>query len=198
MHKVFISYHHQNDQYYKDRLVEAAEQYSIFIDASVDTGDISDHPSDQAIRETIRDEYLRDSTVTDCPGWKRNPAAQARRLGDLLQHARWKSEQEVGDPSDQPARHVRSRTHSPRRRKAGGISRRDFMDDVRYAKTVRRAISRDAGRIVDNLIEPKAKISVLPWSRVDLDTLRFRSTRRLVLGLAAEYDLSRPMRRANS
>ena len=59
MHKVFISYHHQHDQYYKDRLVEAAEQYSIFVDASVDTRDISDHLSDQAIRETIRDEYLR-------------------------------------------------------------------------------------------------------------------------------------------
>ena len=38
MHKVFISYHHQNDQYYRDCLVEAGEQYSIFIDASVDTG----------------------------------------------------------------------------------------------------------------------------------------------------------------
>ena len=64
MHKVFISYHHQNDQLYKDRLVDLAEQCSIFIDASVDTGDISDHLSDQSIRETIRDEYLRDSTVT--------------------------------------------------------------------------------------------------------------------------------------
>ena len=64
MHKVFISYHHQNDQYYKDWLVEFAERHSIFVDASVDTRDISDHLSDQAIRETIRDHYLRDSTVT--------------------------------------------------------------------------------------------------------------------------------------
>ena len=31
---------------------------------SVDTGDISDNLSDQAIREKICDEYLRDSTVT--------------------------------------------------------------------------------------------------------------------------------------
>ncbi|MCE2508871.1 MAG: TIR domain-containing protein [Nitrosopumilaceae archaeon] len=36
MHKVFISYHH-NDQPYKDKLVEFAEKHRIFIDKSVDT-----------------------------------------------------------------------------------------------------------------------------------------------------------------
>ena len=64
MHKVFISYHHYRDQDYKDELVTFAEQHSIFIDASVDTGDVSDDLSDEKIREIIRDEYLRDSTVT--------------------------------------------------------------------------------------------------------------------------------------
>ena len=37
---------------------------SLFIDTSVDTGGISDSLSDESIREKIRDEYLRDSTVT--------------------------------------------------------------------------------------------------------------------------------------
>lgn len=64
MHKVFISYHHENDQWYKDYLVELGRQHSIFIDKSVDTGNISDDLSDQRIREKIRDEYLQDSTVT--------------------------------------------------------------------------------------------------------------------------------------
>ena len=64
MHKVFISYHHANDQYYKECLVNMGKYYEIFIDRSVDTGDISDNLTDQAIREKIRDEYLRDSTVT--------------------------------------------------------------------------------------------------------------------------------------
>ena len=40
MHKVFISYYHKDDQWYKERLVELGWQHSIFIDASVDTGDI--------------------------------------------------------------------------------------------------------------------------------------------------------------
>ena len=64
MHKVFISYHHLNDQWYKDELVRIGEQNAIFIDASVDTGDIQDHLTDEVIRQKIRDEYLRDSTVT--------------------------------------------------------------------------------------------------------------------------------------
>lgn len=41
-HKVFISYHHANDQWAKDRLIELNECYDIFIDCSVDTGDIPD------------------------------------------------------------------------------------------------------------------------------------------------------------
>ena len=64
MHKVFISYHHLNDQGYKENLVRFGEENQIFIDGSVDTGDISDDLPSQTIREIIRDDYLRDSTVT--------------------------------------------------------------------------------------------------------------------------------------
>ena len=64
MHKVFISYHHNNDQWAKDHLVTLNKKYGIFIDKSVDTGDINDDLPDETIRVKIRDEYLRDSTVT--------------------------------------------------------------------------------------------------------------------------------------
>ena len=64
MHKVFISYHHENDQSYKNELVTLGEQEGIFISQSVDIGDISDDLTDEAIRIKIRDEYLQDSTVT--------------------------------------------------------------------------------------------------------------------------------------
>jgi hypothetical protein len=64
MHKVFISYHHLNDQGYKEALVRFGEENNIFIDGSVDTGDISDDLPSQTIRQIIRDDYLRDSTVT--------------------------------------------------------------------------------------------------------------------------------------
>ncbi len=63
-HRVFISYHHANEQSHKDELVRRGEEHQIFVDQSVDTGDISDEQSDERIREKIRDEYLRDLSVT--------------------------------------------------------------------------------------------------------------------------------------
>ncbi len=64
MHKAFISYHHASDQMYKQALLDINRQHSLFLDASVDTDDIDEDLDDQAIRRIIRDEYLRDSTVT--------------------------------------------------------------------------------------------------------------------------------------
>lgn len=63
-HKCFISYHHENDQYYKNYLSDWAKENNVFIDDSVETGDISDSLRDDEIREIIRDEYLRNTTVT--------------------------------------------------------------------------------------------------------------------------------------
>lgn len=61
-HKVFISYHHDLDQYYKDRFVSLFSH--ILEDWSVGDGDIPDHLPPETIRQKIRDEWLRDSTVT--------------------------------------------------------------------------------------------------------------------------------------
>ena len=63
-HKVFISYHDANDGSYKESLLLLNRAYALFVDASVDTGGIDDTLPDQRIREIIRDDYLRDSTVT--------------------------------------------------------------------------------------------------------------------------------------
>ena len=63
-HKVFISYHDANDGSYKESLLLLNRAYDLFVDASVDTGGIDDTLPDQRIREIIRDDYLRDSTVT--------------------------------------------------------------------------------------------------------------------------------------
>ena len=41
LHRVFISYHHKNDQMYKEILVSNYNNI-LFIDGSVDTGDIPD------------------------------------------------------------------------------------------------------------------------------------------------------------
>lgn len=61
-HKVFISYHHKNDSQYINLLRNKYGQN--FLDCSVDTGDIHDSKTDEQIRQIIRDEYIRDATVT--------------------------------------------------------------------------------------------------------------------------------------
>ena len=96
MHKVFISHHHGNDQWYKEKLVEFGEEYSIFVDRSVDTGDIPDEWTDQQIRREIRDRYLRDSTVTVVFGRERDEAPKTRRLGNSFEHVRRFGEQAIG------------------------------------------------------------------------------------------------------
>ncbi|MGK7286085.1 TIR domain-containing protein [Buttiauxella agrestis] len=62
-HKVFISYHHANDQLYKNNLEEMNKEHDIFINRSVSLGDIDEDEDAQKIREIIRDDYLRDTSV---------------------------------------------------------------------------------------------------------------------------------------
>ena len=60
-HKVFVSYHHENDQEYKDLLVE--EMSVEIMDRSVEDGDIDDRLGTEAIWEKIRNEHIADATV---------------------------------------------------------------------------------------------------------------------------------------
>ena len=64
MHHVFVSFHHDNDQGYKDNLVAWAEEKKVFIDDSVDMGEIPDDWDAEKIRKYIRDNHLKSSTVT--------------------------------------------------------------------------------------------------------------------------------------
>lgn len=61
-HRVFISYHHLGDQDFKDEFVR--EFAPVLLDWSVRRGDIPDGLPTETIRQRIRDEHLRDSTVT--------------------------------------------------------------------------------------------------------------------------------------
>ena len=60
-HKVFVSYHHENDQQYRDRLVE--EMAADVIDRSVGDGDIDERLRTEDIWEKIRDEHISDASV---------------------------------------------------------------------------------------------------------------------------------------
>jgi hypothetical protein len=65
IHKIFLSYHHENDQSYKNIFeLRFRNRFGRIITRSVQIGDISPSSSDETIRTRIRDDYLRDSSVT--------------------------------------------------------------------------------------------------------------------------------------
>lgn len=68
-HKVFISYYHHDDQYYKNYLINMKEYtyygfQSVFEDCSVHEDEIDDTGlTSERIRQIIRDDYIREATV---------------------------------------------------------------------------------------------------------------------------------------
>jgi hypothetical protein len=71
-----VSYHHSSDQGYRNRFENLfANIYDVVISKSVQIGDIDPHLTTESVRQKIRDEYLRDSTVTvvliGAETWKR-------------------------------------------------------------------------------------------------------------------------------
>lgn len=64
-HRVFVSYYHDEDQYYREWFERLfANIHDIMVSESVEIGDIPPNLSTERVRQIIRDEYLRDSTVT--------------------------------------------------------------------------------------------------------------------------------------
>lgn len=64
-HNVFISYHHENDEYYKNEFEKLfSGVYDILETKAVSDGDISPYESTEATRQKIRDEFIRSASVT--------------------------------------------------------------------------------------------------------------------------------------
>ena len=66
-HRVFVSYYHAEDQGYRDRFERLfVDTHDIMVSESIEIGDIDPNLSlsTEQIRKIIRDDYLRDSTVT--------------------------------------------------------------------------------------------------------------------------------------
>lgn len=200
MHKVFISYHHDNDQWYKEELVKFGKQHSIFVDRSVDTGDIPNEWTDQQIRREVRDRYLRDSTVTVVlvgretrrrkhVDWEIHSSmydgSVNRRSGVVVVNLPGISENQFTAPyGDEEKRllypEIKSWIHIDKR--AEYEHRYPHMPD----------------RIIDNLVKPNVRISVVPWRKINGSTLEFLIESAFRYRSNCPYDLSRPMRRANS
>ena len=61
-HKVFVSYHHDGDEGYKNTFCRMLG--TDIIDKSVEDGDINPYVKTETIRQKIRDEFIADATVT--------------------------------------------------------------------------------------------------------------------------------------
>ena len=107
MHKVFISYHHGNDQLYKEKLVEFGERYSLF------RGSIRRHGRHPGRVDRSADPSRDQRQVSQgfdgdcCVGRERDEATKTRRFGNSLEHVRRFGEQMIGGGSLQPPGNLR-------------------------------------------------------------------------------------------
>jgi hypothetical protein len=202
MRNVFISFHHARDQDFKDYLVRSGVHHGIFQDWSVDTGDISDDLDDETIRARIRDECLRDSTVTIVlVGLEtRNRKHVDWELYSSMFNGPINKQSGVlvinlpaANSSYYTAAHgdLEKRTIYPENTSWVTINTRQMYEE-RYPYM--------PDRIIDNLLAPKAKISVVNWSKIERDPpkLSFLVEATHQDREACEYDLSKPLRRRNA
>jgi len=200
MHKVFISYHHANDQSYKNALIKYNDEHRIFIDGSVDTGEISDDLTDEAIREKIRDDFLADSTVT---------IVLVGTETKNRKHVDWEIYSSMRDGLVNKKSGILAitlpTTNCTHFTAAHTEEKQIVYPDVTsWTSITERSVYEQRypylpARIIDNLLAPKAKVSVTNWDRLTtpqrLSTLIECAYNHRA---ACEYDLRRSMRRADS
>ena len=198
-HKVFISFCHK-DQRYKDALVMLGKVHDIFVDKSVDTGDILENQTDERIRTEIRDDYLRDSTVTIVL-----IGADTKRR----KHVDWEIHSSMYDGKTNkrsgilavnlptlPPREQSVRVAHDGEKVAVYPDIKDWTSlDSREKLAAKYPHMPD--RLLDNL--DKAKISVTTWDYIqEPRRLRFLIDAAFKDRDSCRYDLGRPMRRRNS
>ena len=197
MHKVFISYHHTNDQGYKEHLVEMAKQHALFISRSVQSGDISVDLNAQRIRKTIRDEYLQDSTVT---------IVLVGTETHKRKHVDWEIYSSIYDgkinkksgvlvvtlPTITTCRIYAKHGHEE---KALYDYPANSWQQIGSWDQCKQACPSMPDRIVDNLVAPKALVSVTSWVQIKHNPELLRALIDFAFRDRAkcEYDLRRPM-----
>ena len=201
MHSVFISYHHDNDQEYKEALFEVngEGEERIFIDGSVDTGDISDNLSAEKIREKIRDEYLRDTSVT---------IVLVGSETKKRKHIDWEIYSSMFDgpvnkksgilvvilPSVDPDPLCKTAHDNEKVEIYPEYSNWVSIDNrAEYEKRYPYL----SDRIIDNLLCKDAKISVVPWSKIENNrgNLQFFINATFNDRVNCKYDMHREMMR---
>lgn len=198
-HRVFISYHHKNDQWAKDRLIELNRQFGFFIDESVDTGDIPDEWDDQKIRMEIRDNYLKYSTVT---------VLLVGTETQYRKHVDWELYSSMYDGVKNkrsgivvimlPSTGCSSCHASFANEKTAVFPHIESWTTVTSRAEYERRFPYMPARIIDNLMKDGVKISVVNWNDLNVERLALMIDNAANNRLNNQYDMSRNMRRRNN
>lgn len=201
MRKTFISYHHSNDQWAKDQLQQWAELYELFDDVSVNTREIEDGLPTETIRCRIREEYLRDSTVT---------IVLVGTETNNRKHVDWEIYSSMRDGAVNRKSGILC-IQLPSTNPTSWHAAHDWeKDDIYPDCTSWMSIDSWEGyrerhpylpeRILDNLLCDTAAVSVTNWDRISgrPDRLKALIEAAHLDGLTNKYDFSRPLRRRNS
>ena len=199
MHKVFVSFHHANDQWYKDELVKWGTENNVFIDGSVDMGEIPDNWDAQHIREYIRDNHLKDTTVT---------ILLVGTETKNRKHIDWELFSSMYDGKvnkksgilviNLPSVCCQYHTLCTKEEKEAILPNQKTRISINDRSEFDRRYPYMPARIIDNLLKKGVSISVINWSDLSVDKLKLLIDKAYDARSNNDYDMSREMRMKNS
>lgn len=199
MHKVFVSFHHANDQWYKDELVRWGTENNMFIDGSVDMGEIPDNWDAQHIREYIRDNHLKDTTVT---------ILLVGTETKNRKHIDWELFSSMYDGKvnkksgilviNLPSVCCQYHTLCTKEEKEAILPNQKTWISINDRSEFDRRYPYMPARIIDNLLKKGVSISVINWGDLSVDKLKLLIDKAYDARSNNDYDMSREMRMRNA
>lgn len=199
MHKVFVSFHHANDQWYKDELVKWGTENNVFIDGSVDMGEIPDNWDAQHIREYIRDNHLKDTTVT---------ILLVGTETKNRKHIDWELFSSMFDGKvnkksgilviNLPSVCCQYHTLCTKEEKEAILPNQKTWISINDRSEFDRRYPYMPARIIDNLLKKGVSISVINWGDLSVDKLKLLIDKAYDARSNNDYDMSREMRMRNA
>lgn len=199
-HKVFISYYHKDDQYYKNELLRQNERFGLFQDYSVHENEIDDTgKSPERIRQIIRDDYIQDATVLILLCGKNTK---------YRKHIDWELHAAMFDTANNPkmgilivnlptiCQYVRAGEFEDRELVFPGC---DIWTSIRTRKEYEEKYPYMPSRVIDNFIA-HVPISVVNWKGIDgnPDVLKKLIDNAFKRRNTNQYDHSSLLRKYNS
>ena len=199
MHKVFVSFHHANDQWYKDELVRWGTENNVFIDGSVDMGEIPDNWDAQHIREYILDNHLKDTTVT---------ILLVGTETKNRKHMDWELFSSMYDGMvnkksgilviNLPSVCCQYHTLCTKEEKEAILPNQKTWISINDRSEFERRYPYMPARIIDNLLKKGVRISVINWNDLSVDKLKLLIDKAYAARSNNDYDMSREMRMRNA